>query len=724
MSAILPSVRVAMGDDFLLAFSRLPKTAQKKAREFVEKFRSNPTSPGLNYEKIHASTDPNLRSLRLHQDYRAIVLKPDEGNTYILLWVDKHDDAYTWAQDRVCSIHPTTGVIQVLENQSIAPPQLVPEEPVSRPAETKKRANLPGIFDPYTNDELSEIGVPESVIAIVRDIRAESELDQIESKLPTDAFEALFYLAISGSIEETKREVGIETPLKVDQNDFSAALDRAGAKRKFVVLSDSDEMEKILSYPLDRWRTFLHPSQRRIVEMNANGPVRVLGGAGTGKTVVAIHRAKWLAEHVCSKSERVLFTTFTKNLAADIMQNLRKICSHETLQKIEVRNLDAWASRLMSGRGKKNRRIDFEGKQTRELWEEALTFSPADCPLDENEIESEWKYVIQAHGIRQEQDYIRASRIGMGKPLNRVKRKELWPVFEECIALQKEAGICEPIDALRMARELIETQNVMLDYRAVVVDEAQDFSIEAFKLVNAIVPQIRAENGNNLFIVGDAHQRLYGHKVILSHCGINIRGRSRKLRINYRTSEETKKWATSILQECAVDDLDGGLDDQKGYRSLFHGEHPIIEACGNDEEQVDVIQAHISNLVEQGAQPETICVVARTNRLCDSLGKALSEKGHITHKVSAGESEGGQKEGLRIATMHRVKGIEFDHMILSHMEAQCWGNHSGPTIEDRCLIYVAATRARKSVLVTSAGEMLSGLKRSLDSSHSERGPVS
>lgn len=701
MSANPTNIQIAMGDDFLLAFSQLSKEGQKKARDFVEKFRSNPLASSLNYERIKTTKETSLRSLRVDQDLRAIVLKPEKGNTYILLWVDKHDAAYQWARRKVCSINPNTGAIQVLEqSQEVEEPETTQSE-LGPSIPTKSEE--PGLFDPFKENELLELGIPKSSIPDVRRVTNEQELDHLEKKLPQDAFEALYYLAAGGSLEETKRELGIDTPEEVDTEDFSAALQRESSRRKFLVISDSEEMETVLAYPLDRWRTFLHPSQRRLVEMKAKGPVRVLGGAGTGKTVVAIHRAKWLAEQVCNRNEKVLFTTFTKNLAADIQANLRKICSQDTLEKIEVKNLDAWANQFLSGRSGKSRRVDFKGDETREIWEEALTFAPSDSGLTDEDLHREWLYVVQAQGIKDAASYIRAPRIGMGKALSRGKRKAIWPVFEENLTLQKKRGICEPIEVLRMAREFIEEYKLVLDYRAVVIDEAQDFSAEAFKLANAIVPEIRAKDGNNLFIVGDAHQRLYGHKVVLSHCGIDVRGRGRRLRINYRTSEETRNWAAAILENCPIDDFDGGLDTHKGYRSLFHGEEPVIAPQESEEKQSQAILEHIKELCENGTAKESICVVARTHRLLESLKSVLTAGSIQCHQISNYESEDSSVKGVRLATMHRVKGIEFDHMILAHMEASEWSALESPlSLEKRSLIYVSATRARKSVYVTSS----------------------
>lgn len=707
MTTAVPRIRLAFGDDFLDAFSRLQKNAQKQTRRFIDKFRENPTNPSLNYEIIKGARDPNLRSVRVDQNHRAVVHKPDSGNTYIILWVDKHDSAYEWAQGRVYSINPSTGVLQVMDVQKAETPQ---DKKVPVTPDTTSSSNEPGKFDPFTDEELTSIGVPESSILAVRKVTSDEEFDALEDLLPPDAFEALFHLAIGESLEDTRKELGLDIGTEVDTSDFAAALDRESSRRRFIVISDTEEMEKILSYPLDKWRVFLHPSQKRLVRMNARGPVRVLGGAGTGKTVVAIHRAKWLVENVCKTGEKVLFTFFTRNLVHDIERNLQKLCSHDVLKRIEVVNLDAWANRVLAGRNNDSR-VDFTGRTTAELWQEALASTPTDCPLTAEELDQEWKYVVQAQGVRDLATYIRVGRAGMGKPLSRPARKQIWPVFEDYISLLKEARVLEPIDAIREARQLIETQKLVLDYRAVVIDEAQDFSAEAFRLANAIVPEIRAQEGNHLFIVGDAHQRLYGHKVVLSHCGINIRGRSRKLKINYRTSEETRNWAAALLTGCAIDDLDGGLDEQKDYRSLFHGEAPLVEPGDDAEEQLTTILGHIENLRSQGASDESICIVSRTRNQLNGLKTALASRNLATHEITARSAEEDAKPGIRMATMHRVKGIEFDHMILTHMEASAWRRWivSGPEgngtleVQERSLLYVAATRARKSVLVTSAG---------------------
>jgi len=334
MSNPLHEIKLALGADFLTAFSGLPQKQQKKVRRFLDEFAANPAAPTHNYEKIKGAKDDNLRSVRIDQDYRGIILKPEQGNVYLLLWVDKHNDAYQWAMRRICAVHPATGTMQVVLTREAAAESMAMSAPVSPPKPEPKPA--PALFKAFSNDELISLGVPAPLLGHVREIKNEDELDRLEKVLPREAFEAAFMLAAGYGVDEARTELGIARQTAIDTSDFAAAVERDSSKRQFVVITDAAEMEKLLAAPLEQWRVFLHPSQRRLVEMRASVPVRVLGSAGTGKTVVAMHRAVWLARNSCAPGQKILFTTFTKNLAADIASHLKKLCSREEWERIEV----------------------------------------------------------------------------------------------------------------------------------------------------------------------------------------------------------------------------------------------------------------------------------------------------------------------------------------------------------------------------------------------------
>ncbi len=705
---VISDVKVAISSEFMSAFAGIPKKMQGKVLDFINKFKNNPTGSGINYEKIAQFKDPTLRSVRIDQTYRGIVKKPDTGNVFMLLWVDHHDKAYDWAKNKKCSINPETGSLQVydVDESQLA----VVDEEASANKDYQK-----SLFESIHNRHLVKLGVPEELIPIVRNIFTEEQLDEAASKLPDEAHEALTAFAAGYTLAEVFQEFNKspDEEEKVDTDDFEAALDNPDTKRRFFVVEDDLVLQEILDAPLEKWRVFLHPSQRSLVERDWNGPLRVLGGAGTGKTVVAMHRAKWLAENVFTdENDKILFTTFTRNLAEDIKENLSKICSHRLMRRIEVVNLDRWVSAFLRKNGY-SYDIDY-GKRTQPLWDKALSLVSDETGYDESFYREEWERVIQPQAISTLNEYFKASRVGRGVRLSRKNRKNIWPIFEEYRVLMNENNLREVSDAMRDACVIIREKGNVLPYRAVIVDEAQDMSVQAFKLIREIIPG--GDQKNDLFIVGDAHQRIYRHKVILGRCGINIRGRGRRLRINYRTTEENRRWAVSLLKDISFDDLDGGLDNQKGYKSLIHGVVPKVEQATSFQNEIDIIVQYLNHVEQEGGPMNEVCLVARTHDLLKQYEGALRAKGKEIYFIRRSEAEDIRKPGIRLATMHRVKGLEFDRVIIASvndgtvpLEGE-WKNTNDAVIQnesethERALLYVAASRAKKEVIVTSFGK--------------------
>ena len=691
--------KMAMSSDFLDAFARLPRPQQRGVRTLISRFNADSTASGLNYEKIHAARDPAMRSLRIDQGYRAIVLKPEQGDVHMLLWADKHDVAYAWAGRHECRINPDTGALQVYE-PCTEPTAAAEAPPAGAPGQ-------PPAFGKLRDRELGRLGVPPAMLAEVRTVRDDMDLDAIQPRLPLEAYEALFLFLAGESYEQLIRER--ESPDRlVDTGDFAAALARDESRGRFVVVEDELELEAMLNAPLERWRVFLHPSQRRLVERQWSGPARVLGGAGTGKTVVAMHRARWLARNLTAR-RRILFTTFTRNLAADIEHNLGAICKPEELARIEVTNLDRWVVRFLRGR-RYEFRIVF-GRDDK-AWQRALDLKSPDLGVPDGFYDDEWEQVVQAHAVTTLDEYLRVSRVGRGSRLNRAARVKAWRVFEEYRTQLAELGLKEVDGAYRDAAVLLQNDRDALDYAAVIVDEAQDMGAQAYRLLRNIVPT----GTGDLFVVGDGHQRIYGrNRVVLGRCGIDVRGRSRKLRLNYRTTEETRRWAVRLLAGRAIDDLDGGSDDDKGITSLTRGPKPLLRHFENFEEQSAFIVKYLKQIEAEDSSLRGVCVIARTKRERDAIGDTLREHdlAHVVLEASAVDS--GEKDGVRIATMHRVKGLEFDRVVMASINADLVPlpaavdargdpvERESAETEERALVYVAATRAKRELLVLSFG---------------------
>ena len=695
--------KMAMSSDFLDAFARLPRPQQRGVRTLISRFNADSTASGLNYERIHGARDAAMRSLRIDQGYRAIVLKPETGDVHMLLWADKHDAAYTWAARHECRINAETGALQVYEPRA-EPPGETEAQPVTRPANVLAPA---GAFHGLRDRELARLGVPAAMLAEVRTVRDDAELDAMQPRLPLEAYEALFLYLAGETYEQLVRDR--EAPqVPVDTGDFATALGRNESRGRFVVVEDELELEAMLNAPLERWRVFLHPSQRRLVERGRNGPARVLGGAGTGKTVVAMHRARWLARKRPGQG-RILFVTFTKNLAADIEHSLGAICTPEELARIEVTNLDRWVVRFLQGR-----RYDFRVRygRDREAWRRALDLKASEIDGPDAFYDDEWEQVVQAHGVTTRAEYLSVSRVGRGVRLNRATRAKVWRVFEEYRTQLAERGVKEVDDAYRDAAALLQADQEALDYAAVIVDEAQDMGAQAYRLIRSIVPP----GENDLFIVGDGHQRIYGrNKVVLGRCGVDVRGRSRKLRLNYRTTEQTRRWAARLLAGRAIDDLDGGLDDDRGITSLTSGPEPLLRRFESREAQAEFISAYLREVQQKEASLRGVCVVARTRQERDAIADEMRAHDLRHVKLEAGAVDEAEAEGVRLATMHRVKGLEFDRVVMAsinrglvplpaavHGRGDDVERESAET-EERSLMYVAATRAKKELLVLSFG---------------------
>ena len=693
MNAIKPAVSIEMS--FLKALMDLPDPIQKKAREMITKFLHDPASPGLNYEKIQAAKDSKIHSIRVDQSYRAIVLKSAKDDAYILLWVDKHDDAYDWARKRNSSVHPLSGAIQIVEASETESAATIGPEPA---VESIAKSAVPELFSGFSDADLRQIGATDETLCLIRSIKDDDDLIHHERRFTPQVYDALFRLACGEAYNEVLEELGIEAGKQYAPDDFKAALELDSNKQQFAAITDDAELEKILNEPLAFWRVFLHPSQRKLVAANFNGPARVLGGAGTGKTVVAMHRAKYLASQ-CAENERILFTTFTKSLIHDIKKNLQKICSFDELKKIEVLHLDKWTENFLRSRNYKHQITYENNAQRKKLWTQSSgAAASGDFPSDF--LRDEWEKVIQYHDVADFAGYAALPRPGRQGRLSRLQRKAIWPVFEEYRTLLNENQIWEPADMFRAARSILTVENTSAGFKHIIVDEIQDFHPQAFRLLRAMTPADQFPK-NDLFLVGDGHQNIYGHHIILGQLGIDIRGRGRRLKLNYRTPEETRRWAVSILRDQDVNDLDGGKDSNKGYHSSMSGPEPTFEKCKSFDDEVKHIAAWYRRIREANGG-HAACVAVRTNDERDQYAKALIKEGCQIHEITAEAMDIDDPAPLRLATMHRIKGLEFDHVCLASCDPDKLANLPAdrqPT--ERCLLHVAATRTKNSLLITS-----------------------
>ena len=694
--------KVALSQDFLLQLAKLPSGIQSKVMKWAIQFQSDPTSPGINYENINAARDSNLKSVRLDRDWRGIVFKPSSGDVYVLLYVDHHDEAYRWAEKRRLAINPVTGAMQMVVLESVS--EAAPVSPVKAWVEAPPSVEVASkpIFAELSDRELLSLGVPEDAVPAVRSLASDNQLDAMQALLPVEAYEGLFLVAAGDTVSQVlaSREMRADRP--VDTADFATALSTPESQSRFVIVDNDEAMLAIMNAPLAQWRVFLHPIQRKLSIGDRSGPVRVLGGAGTGKTVLAMHRAKWLAENRTPDGQKVLFTTFTRNLAGDIEQNLKTLCGASTLAKLEVRNLDAWVHGFMRSQ-KLEHRIVYDRKQDAALqaWQAAMAVKDTKLVLPDDFYEQELEQVILAQGITTLEEYRTARRVGRSGVLSRSKRDAVWPVFEEYRGQLASRKLKEVDDAYREVATLLQAAQAKAgDYSAVVVDETQDFGQQALKLLRALVPLAP----NDLFFVGDGHQRIYSrHRAAMSKCGIDIRGRSRKLYLNYRTTDEIRRQAVALLEGCEVDDLDDGHDETKRYKSLSRGPAPVVVQADGLEAAAAQAIAFVKALRGEAAdgQTPTICVIASSEKTREAMAKQLLAAGLAGVTITAQSNHDDARDKVHFATMHRAKGLEFDAVVV--VAPQSYFGDAEQTVNQRKLMYVALTRAKRAAMLISVG---------------------
>lgn len=688
-------VKVAISTDFLESFAALPRPIQRKVTEFTQKFRNNPFAPGINYEKLNVCQDKKFCSVRIDDTYRGIVVRETEMGVFLLLWVAHHDEAYAWAKNKRCGVNARTGALQIYD--TVITPLDVPEAGGQ-------------LFAKISDTDLMDLGLPEEMIPIARGIADAGDFYEKKASFPADAFENLSWLAEGFPLNEVRELVQQDQEEMRGSDNLADALDSPETLKSFVVVEGEEELRRIMAEPLEKWRVFLHPAQRRIVSRDYSGAARVLGGAGTGKTVVAMHRAKHLAAALKGK-ERVLFTTYTANLASDIKDNLRKICSKDELRRIDVIHLDAWVAQFLRERGYPAE-ILYDDK-LRGIWEELAAANDPGDEFSAGFYEDEYKRVVAAQEAFSLEKYLMAPRTGRGTRLDRKKRMQVWKVFEAYQNTMKEKNFRDIHTAMYECRVLVSKSRAETRYAHVIVDEGQDLSVNAFRLLRAIAGD---EHDNDMFIVGDAHQRIYKNKAALSRCGINVRGRSSILRINYRTTEEIRKRAFALLKGLSFDDLDEDLDLGDRCQSLTHGKTPQLRSFANANEEFDAVLGEIRCLIASGVLAKDICVTARTHNLLDDYIAQFSANGLRCCEIKGSRGDDRGMDGIRVATMHRVKGLEFQYVFVvaanrrviplaSAIDRTDAVSEQETITAEKCLLYVAITRAQKGAYISGYGQM-------------------
>lgn len=670
-----------ISDTFTSSLARLTTREQTAAKITAFDLQTDPSGPGLQMHRVVGARDGNFWSARVNRDIRVIVHR--QGENVTLCYVDHHDDAYRWAERRRLEPHPRTGAAQLIEIRETVEEIRVPvyvDEPVARPR----------LFDRVSDDELLGYGVPEEWLTDVRAATEDSVLD-LADHLPAEAAEAVLALAVG----ETPQPA-LPGPVGSDPFNHPDAL------RRFRALADVEELQQALDYPWEKWSVFLHPAQREIVERGYSGPARVSGSAGTGKTVVALHRAVFLAR--ADPNSRVLLTTFSDTLASALFQKLTVLVRNEPriAERLEVLSMDAIARRLY--RTVFGRPTFATDERIAELLEEEVS-KAAGLTFSSRFVLTEWNQVVDAWGLESWEAYRDAQRLGRRRRLSQGQREALWPVFEGVRRSLNNEDLITKSDLYRQLAETL-SQRVHPVFNHVVVDESQDVDIPQMRFLAAL----GGYRSNGLFFAGDLGQRIFQQPYSWRTLGVDIRGRSRTLKINYRTSHQIRVQADRLLDP-ELSDVDGVTERRRGTVSVFNGPQPTVEVLEDEEAEAAAVGEWLRCVVADGVPPHEVSVFVRSDNELERAREAVAAAGleSTVMQSTVRTTEG----NVSIGTMHLAKGLEFravavmacdDSVIPLEERIESIVDESDLADvynTERHLLYVACTRARDYLLVTA-----------------------
>ncbi|MFF7242335.1 UvrD-helicase domain-containing protein [Embleya sp. NPDC008237] len=704
---------------------------------FQRDFRRNPNSGSLHLQPLKG--DDRLWSARVNREYRALLVKLG-ADEWLLVAVRHRSHVYERLDRLAYGINQVTGSIDYIDLQAVQDSVLrralahpkagtqvsSPDDETHPPAAAPLRH-----FRGCDAEQLAALGVAEPLIPIVLKLETEEELLGLVEYAPRHTGEVLLRLYDGASFDEVMSQVTdpVMPGERVDTDDWQAAADRTQA----VVLTDDEALQSILEEgDFGRWKNFLHPTQEKLVRRKYSGPARVGGGPGTGKTIVALHRVKHLVDGLGpGHTKPILLTTFNKNLAADLRGRLLSLGGPQTVARVDIVHIDQLATRVVreADPGGAKRRID--DNKALDEWRQLLA-ETGDSRWSAEFLSDEWNQVILGQAVNARSDYFRVRRSGRGRSLTRAERAAVWQLAERFTqrldlggmethrqvaerAARLEIARKTKIDSRQQQREMsggpgnIHAESgsgawLRYRYRHVVVDEAQDLSPAHWKLLRAMVPVAP----DDMFLVGDTHQRIYDNQVTLGSLGVNIRGRSARLTLSYRTTREILASALGLLDGTHYDDLDGGSDTIEGYRSILHGERPTLHGATTWDQEREAIVDRVRAWDDVPREDVAICVP--TNVMAAEVAQRLAERGIAATEITRDGPRG--REGVHIGTMYRFKGLEYRRIIIAGVteglvprsSVDAWAatdpsRHHRELQRARSLLFVAATRARDALAI-------------------------
>jgi UvrD-like helicase C-terminal domain/AAA domain len=669
---------------FTAALARLAAQEQKAAKTTAFDLQMDPAAPGLHFHRIERSRDPHFWSVRVSGDIRIIIHKTEAS--FLLAYVGHHDDSYVWAERRRIEAHPRTGAIQIVEvRERVEEHNPSPVQPTSvQPAAPM----LP--FQALSPEDLLTVGVPPDWVDDVCKATEDAFL-ALADHLPAEASEALLEYVGTGRLRPP--------PPVVPADPFT----HPDALRRFRVVENQEALAQALDAPWDQWAIFLHPAQSGVVERTYNGPARTSGSAGTGKTIVALHRAARLARQ--APDGKVLLTTFSLPLSNALSRKLTILLGKNSpaLRRVMVAPYRTVADELFQlafGR----RSVVASDEQVEDAVAKA-TEAVGAKGFTPRFLISEWRHVVDAWQITDVDAYAKVPRLGRKNRMSARQRERLWPIFAAVRASIAKRGLATWPDIYGRTAAYYATRDVK-PFSHIVVDESQDLGVAELRFLAAISPS----TPDALFFAGDLGQRIFQQPFSWSALGVDVRGRSSTLTVNYRTSHQIRRVADRLLPS-AVRDVDGNADERNRTVSVFNGPPPEIQQFDSELAEISAVSDWINQARTDGILPSEVGLFVRSRAQLARARAAVESAGLPCLELSEQEPE--TIGNVLIGTMHLAKGLEFKAVVVmacddgvlplqSRLEAVADETELDDVYEtERHLFYVACTRARDRLLISA-----------------------
>lgn len=712
--------QIAFTERFWPSANALDGNDIKRVVKAVTQLGDDPNHPSLNLHPVNSDPSGVLHTARASQDLRILLAK--QGNVYLLDRAGRHDTMYELADRTKFVLNAGLGSVRIIETTTE-----VASSPLPAAAMTDEAARIErSVFDHWADSDLREAGFDPDEVSELRICATEDDL----LGLPWDDETVARAIDVLGQTPEQWRTPSIDPTAEAEQR-VRDAITRGGGLFGISQLYTPEEIAHLAQAPIEEWMVFLHPDQRAVAERRFDGPARVRGAAGTGKTVVALHRAVALTKRFAEEepdAPPILFTTYINSLPP-IFERLYHRLPGSVTSAVDFTNVDKLARRVCEQAGEHlvTSPPDINAAFASACRRVLTSGSPlVAAELTRRYLKEEIDKVIVGRGVRTLDEYLGMERTGRRTRFTAPLRQHLWELKEAFESELSTRGTVDFGDVILRARDHARRRATPM-YRAALIDEAQDLTLAGLQLVRALVngPE-GVDRPDGLFIVGDGAQKIYAGGFSLRQAGVEVRGRTTILKLNYRNTAEILNAAMAVAGKADVEDLDEQYvrqnEDAEARRS-YPTVKPVLVLASSWGDEMRFVASQIEQLVATGALKHgDIAVCVTTNRQVEQALAVFDAAGVPSQDLA--KYAGLPNDLVKVGTHFRAKGLEFKVVFLPALGAADFprppvaGQDPLEYDEQASLaisqLFVAMTRARDGLFLLASGDPSPVVEQALD----------